>query len=163
MATASVVTKRMLKKQQDKELHWRDIRAVAAKQWQEWIKCGSVEVLTPEASRLVRQRIDRRRLLPSRFVYRDKNASQRSEGQWLPVKAKARLCVGGHLDPRLSEGMLRTDAPTVTRTSTLVFLFIAQRLDMTVVAADVEAAFMQGDPKHGDQELYMELPREGLA
>ena len=32
------------------------------------------------------------------------------------------------------------------QTGRLVFLFIAQRLDMTVVAADVEAAFMQGDP-----------------
>jgi hypothetical protein len=33
---------------------------------------------------------------------------------------------------------------------------------MEIRAADVEAAFMQGDRQHGDQELYMEQPLEGL-
>lgn len=101
-------------------------------------------------------------MLPSRYVYRDKNAPFRNESNPLPPKPKARLCVGGHLDPRLETGALRTDAPTVTRTSTLMFFAVAEMFGMDITAADVEAAFMQGDPQHGDQELYMWQPKEGL-
>eukprot|EP00969_Alexandrium_andersonii_P219227 9682266-Alexandrium_andersonii.AAC.1 len=32
-----------------------------------------------------------------------------------PVRAKARLCCGGHRDPDLMEGEMRTDAPTTPR------------------------------------------------
>ena len=100
-------------------------------------------------------------ILPSRFVYRDKNAPLRTDKHPLPVKAKARLCVGGHMDPRLAQGDLRTDAPTVTRNSTMLFFTICQRFDLEIYAADVEAAFMQGD-EQPDQQLYMAQPRDGL-
>ena len=167
---ASVITDRIKRKQQDKEIKWKDIsesdkpifREAAAKQWSEWQKYETVAVLSPEESDAVRKTVDPKRILPSRYVYRDKNAPLRSETNNLPVKAKARLCVGGHMDPRLSQGELRTDAPTVTRNSTMLFFTIVQRFGLDVVAADVEAAFMQGDPQHGDQELYMAQPREGL-
>ena len=56
-----MITDRMKRKMTDKEIRWRDIleqdrdlyRQSAARQWAEWLEYGSVEVLTPEASRRV--------------------------------------------------------------------------------------------------------------
>ena len=39
------------------------------------------------------------------------------------------------------------------------FSSLAEFYGLRLVAADVEAAFMQGDPQHGDQELYMSKPK----
>ncbi|CAK0887145.1 unnamed protein product [Prorocentrum cordatum] len=141
----SIVTERIKRKQADKEIHWRAIK-------------DSDRELFREA---IRGMIEPSLILPSRFVYRDKNAPLRTDKRPLPVKAKARLCVGGHMDPRLAQGDLRTDAPTVTRNSTMLFFTICQRFDLEIYAADVEAAFMQGDERP-DQQLYMAQPREGL-
>ncbi|CAK0847915.1 unnamed protein product [Prorocentrum cordatum] len=165
----SIVTERIKRKQADKEITWRAIkdsdrelfREAAAKQWSEWQKYGSCQVLSIEESEAIRGMIKPSLILPSRFVYRDKNAPLRTDKHPLPVKAKARLCVGGHMDPRLAQGDLRTDAPTVTRNSTMLFFTICQRFDLEIYAADVEAAFMQGD-EQPDQQLHMAQPREGL-
>ncbi|CAK0846224.1 unnamed protein product, partial [Prorocentrum cordatum] len=165
----SIVTERIKRKQADKEITWRAIkdsdrelfREAAAKQWSEWQKYGSCQVLSIEESEAIRGMIKPSLILPSRFVYRDKNAPLRTDKHPLPVKAKARLCVGGHMDPRLAQGDLRADAPTVTRNSTMLFFTICQRFDLEIYAADVEAAFMQGD-EQPDQQLYMAQPREGL-
>ena len=137
---SSIVTERIKRKQADKEIHWRDIkdsdrelyREASAKQWSEWQKYGSVQVLTIEESEAVRGMVKTNLILPSRFVYRDKNAPLRTDKHPLPVKAKARLCVGGHMDPRLAQGDLRTDAPTVTRNSTMLFFTICQRFDLAI-------------------------------
>ncbi|CAK0871378.1 unnamed protein product [Prorocentrum cordatum] len=165
----SIVAERIKRKQADKEIHWRAIkdsdrelyREAAAKQWSEWQKYGSCQVLTIEESEAVRGRAKANLILPSRFVYRDKNAPLRTDRHPLPVKAKARLCIGGHMGPRLAQGDLRTDAPTATRNSTILFFTVCQRFGLEIYAADVEAAFMQGD-EQPDQQLHMAQPREGL-
>ncbi|CAK0789088.1 unnamed protein product, partial [Prorocentrum cordatum] len=149
----SIATERTKGKQADEEIRWRAIkdsdrelyREAAAKQWSEWQKYGSFQVLTIEESEAVSGMVKANLILPSRFVHR----------------AKARLCVGGYMDPRLAQGDLRTDAPTVTRNSTMLFFTICQRLDLEIYAADVEVAFMQGD-EQPDQQLCMAQPREGL-
>eukprot|EP00959_Pyramimonas_sp_CCMP1952_P464282 9486320-Pyramimonas_sp.AAC.1 len=65
------------------------------------------------------------------------------------------------MGPRLVQGDLRTDAPEVTRTSTVLFFTVCQTFDLEVYAADVEVAFMQGD-EQPDQQLHMAQPPEGL-
>ncbi|CAK0810154.1 unnamed protein product [Prorocentrum cordatum] len=165
----SIATESIKRKQADREIHWRAIkdsdrelyREAAAKQWSEWQKYGSCQVLTIEESEAVRGRVKANLVLPSRFVYRDKKAPRRTDKHPLPVKAKARLCVGGNMDPRLAQGDLCTDAPTVARNSTMLFFTVCQRFDLEIYAADVEAAFMQGD-EQPDQQLYMAQPREGF-
>ncbi|CAK0817731.1 unnamed protein product, partial [Prorocentrum cordatum] len=112
-------------------------------------------------SEAVRGRVKANLILPSRFVYRDRNAPLRTDKRPLPFEAKARLCVGGHVEPRLAQGDLRTDAPTVTRNSAMLFFTVCQWFDLEIYAADVEAAFMQGD-EQPDQQLHMAQPREGL-
>ena len=161
---------RLRRKLQDKEIAWKDIpenqkdsyiKAIA-EHWEEWKKFGSVEVMSPEASAKAREMYDKSRFLPSRFVFRDKNASIRTEANPVPVKAKARLCAGGHRDPDLQTGALRTDAPTVTRTSSLLFFIMTARHGWEPICADIMSAFMQGEEQPREKELFMEQPAQGL-
>lgn len=63
------------------------------------------------------------RILPSRLVLRNKNAGLVGpDGQELPIKPKARLCLAGHLCPDSSSGELQLDPATIERVSTMVFL-----------------------------------------
>ncbi len=90
-------------------------------QWDEWLKFGAVRVLSREDSRRLRRTVRRNRILRSRFAYKDKNANVRAVKNPLPVRAKACLCIGGQNDPDAIAGILKTDAPTVLRTSIMVF------------------------------------------
>ena len=63
-------------------------------------------------------------ICPAIVFYADKRTPLRTDERPLPAKAKARLCAGGHLDPRLAMGDVRTDAPTVARNSTMLSVTI---------------------------------------
>ena len=52
-----------------------------------------------------------RRVLGSRFVYRNKHAGMVSNGLPLPVRATARLCVAGQHSPDALNGLVQVDAP----------------------------------------------------
>ena len=120
-----------------------------------------MKVHGPEEARKLRCKISKGRILRSRFVYRDKNTSIRTPQRFVPVKAKARLAVGGQNCPDCAAGKIRTDAPTVQRTSVLVMLQIASNLGWlkSVRCGDVAAAFLKGDKREGEP-LYFEPPRE---
>ena len=109
---------------------------------------GSVKVHGPEDARKLRCKF-KGRILRSRFVYRDKNASIRTPQRYVPVKAKARLTVGGQNCPDCAAGKIRTDAPTVQRTSVLVMLQIAANLGWlkSLRCGDVAAAFLKGEKR----------------
>ena len=102
-----VLSQKMVEKLKEKEIAYRDIpakdmplyRAAAALQWKEWLEFDSVDVLSLAASQAAKLEYDRSRFLPSRFVYRDKNAHVRPPDNPVPIRAKARLCCGGHRDP----------------------------------------------------------------
>ena len=104
--------------------------------------------------------MDHKRILFSCFAYRDKNAGTRNTQVDLPVKAQARLCIGGHEDPDLAMGEMRTDAPTVSRLSLLCFLQLCASLGWVPKTGDIEAAFLNGEEKI--RNLYMHQPKEGL-
>ena len=61
------------------------------KEWADWQKNQSVEIIPPAEARRIREMTDPQRIISLRFVYRDKNASVRTPQLDLPVKAKARL------------------------------------------------------------------------
>ena len=82
-------------------------------QWDEWLKFGSAQPLSPEETAEVRRTVDKSRILRSRYVHRDKNSSLRTPQRPLPVKAKARLVVAGQNCPDCASGKIRVDAPTV--------------------------------------------------
>lgn len=155
-------------KQSDKEIAWEKIPEeerqlyvdAEAKQWEEHIKYGAVRVHLPEDAEVLRRKVPKERIIKARFAYRDKHVAKRREDSTVPCKAKARLCVGGHMDPDLKTGQLNTEAPTAGKMSMFVALFLASQMNWKLAAGDVEAAFLNGvEAKRG---LYFEPPRRGL-
>ena len=130
-------------------------------QWDEWLKFGSAKPLSPEETAEVRRTVHKSRILRSRFVYRDKNASLRTPQKPLPVKAKARLVVAGQNCPDCASGKVRVDAPTIQRTSVLVFLQTVANLGWasSLRSGDVASAFLQGTRRDGVDPIYFEQPR----
>eukprot|EP00439_Symbiodinium_sp_Y106_P010950 s656_g1.t1 len=139
-------------------------REAEEKEWQSWLDYQSCEVLSLEQSQAIeKERPDR--VLPSRYVFRNKHAGLKdSTGKDLPVKAKARLCLQGHLCPDSRTGKLQVDSPTIERVSTMIFLHLVTSFGWTKnwFIGDISNAFLQGAPLQGTQVMYMRQPKQGL-
>ena len=86
----------------------------------------------------------------------------RSAANPLPLRCKARIIIPGHKDPELEVGV-RTDAPTVSRLSTFLFFQLRCSLNFIPMAADIQAAFLQGDDIQRETgDLYLKHPAEGF-
>ena len=97
-------------------------QAAIKKEWDSWLQYESCEVLSLEQSQKIENQ-EKDRILPSRFVLRNKNAGLvDAGGKELPPKPKARLCIAGHLCPDSLSGELQVDSPTIDRISTMFFL-----------------------------------------
>ena len=87
---------------------------------------GTLEVRScaTTLSNWVRENVASDRILNCRFAYWDKNYSKRKAAPTagIPCKPKARLCVGGHMDPDIGKVEMQCDAPTATRTSLMLTL-----------------------------------------
>ena len=112
------LTGEALEKSLDKELPWSFIpeeekemyREAERKQWQEHMDFGAVRPLSLQESREVEAKVDKSRIISSRFFYRDKNRSKRRLDTSIPCRPKARLCVGGQRDPDLGVIDMAVDA-----------------------------------------------------
>ena len=161
-------TAKTIEKQLEKEIPWNMIpkeqghlfAQAREKQWQEHQKYEAFRNLSMEESEQVRAIVHPSRILRSRYAYRDKNAGLRITDPSVPVRAKARLCCGGHLDPDLPLGTMRTDAPTVSKLGLMVFLNLAGVMRWNLHIGDIEAAFLNGE--EAPRNLFMEQPREGF-
>ena len=159
---------RSIIKQNDKEIKWPDIpddekplyNEAENKQWKEHLQYEAVRVHPPEEAELLRQKVPKERILKARFAYRDKNVAKRREDPSIPCKPKARLCVGGHMDPDLCTGHIKTEAPTASKTALHAVLFLAAQFGWRLAAGDVEAAFLNGVESR--RWLFFEPPRRGL-
>ena len=69
---------------------------------------------------------------------------------------KARLCVRG--DQERDNENIRTDSPTVHKTSTKLFYLIAAQNKWKIKTADAKAAFLQGSDL--DRDVYIKPPKE---
>ena len=165
-------SKNKLKKMMEKEIPFDKIpqeqrslyKAAEEKEWNSWLEYDSCEILSPEASEAVEQERPER-ILPSRYVFRNKNAGLRdANGNELPVKAKARLCIQGHLCPDSRSGQVQVDSPTIERVSTMVFLH--QVISLGWVGnwciGDISNAFLQGAPLKDKPDMFMRQPKQGL-
>ena len=167
------LSKNKLKRMMDKEIPYERIpqqertlyQEAEEKEWNSWKQYDSCEVLSEEESaRVLQESPDR--VLPSRYVYRNKNAGLIDEqGRPLPTRAKARLCLQGHLCPDAQTGQVQVDSPTVERVSTMLFLHLAVSYGWTQnwYIGDISNAFLQGAPLVGKQPMYMKPPKQGLA
>ena len=171
-ASSAMVAERGLTKAQqgklDKEIKWEEIPeeerhlyiAAEKKQWDDHLRCEAVRVLTDQETLHVRETFPKERILRSRFAYRDKHCAKRREDPSVPPKAKARLCVGGHRDPDLKTGELRTEAPTPSKGALSALMVLSSIYHWDVAAGDIECAFLQG--MENQRNLYMEQPVRGL-
>ena len=111
----------------DRELY----KAAEEKEWKSWLDYQSCEILSVEQSKRV-ERERPERILSSRYVFRNKNVGLKdSSGRDLPVKAKARLCLQGHLCPDSRTGKLEVDSPTIERVSIMIFLHLVTNFGWT--------------------------------
>eukprot|EP00435_Cladocopium_sp_Y103_P057834 s201_g20.t1 len=125
--------------------------AADVKEWSEWIKNGVIERVSPsEAARIPKASIFR---APLRMLRVNKQANQ-----LLPLVAKSRLIVPGHLDPQLGE--FRTDSPTCPQASVRAAKSVAASRGWGGTIFDVTTAFLSG--KHLQRQVYIRAPREGL-
>ena len=172
VSQGKVMGKNKLKRMMDKEIPYEKIpieeRPLYAeaqeKEWSSWKQYDSCEVLSEEESARVLRECPKR-VLPSRYVYRNKNAGLLDEsGKPLPVRAKARLCLQGHLCPDSQSGQVQVDSPTVERVSTMLFLHMCISYGWTGnwFIGDISNAFLQGAPLQGRQAMYMRPPKQGL-
>ncbi|CAE7724502.1 GIP [Symbiodinium sp. CCMP2592] len=163
-------TARGREKQLEKELPWNLIpqeqheafKGAEQKQYMEHIEHEALEPLSVEESlRIMDEKRDR--VLQSRFAYRDKSYAKRRKDPDVPWRHKARLVIGGHMDPDIAHG-LQTTAPTVSRQSVMLLMqILASRLadGWKAYAGDITAAFLNGGPL--ERELYLKQPRTGLG
>ena len=160
-----------LKKMLDKEVpyekispdDWPAYEAAIQKEWNSWVEYDSCQILTLEESSKV-EREQPKRILPSRFVLRNKHAGLVDPaGKALPLKAKARLCLAGHMCPDSLSGELQVDSPTVERITTMMFLnnVICNDWVQDWYIGDISNAFLQGAPIQG-KDMFMRQPKQGL-
>ena len=165
-------SKTKLKRMLEKEIPYNDIppqdkhlyEEAEQKEWKSWLDYDSCEILSPEDSKRIEDTLPDR-ILPSRYVFRNKNAGLLDDrGNPLPVKAKARLCLQGHLCPDSRTGQVQVDSPTVERVSTMVFLRLVTSLGWTKdwYIGDISNTFLQGAPLTGKPDMYMRQPKQGL-
>ena len=122
-----------------------------AREWEQWVDNGVVRrVPKEEEHRIPRHKVFKS---PLRMV-----RVNRTGGTLLPLVAKSRLVVPGHLDPGL--GMFRTDAPTTSLTATRLVKAVGAGRGWHAWSFDVTTAFLSGD--HTEREIFVKAPPEGL-
>ena len=134
------------------------------KEWDSWLEYDSCEILSLEQSAMV-EKEHASRILPSRFVLRNKHAGLVDAGGTpLPLKAKARLCIAGHLCPDSLSSDVQVDSPTVERISTMFFLnqVICSDWVDNWFTGSISNAFLQGAPIQGQKDMYMRQPKQWL-
>ena len=165
-------SKNKLKRMMEKEVPYDAIpqsqhglyQEAEEKEWKSWLDYDSCEILSPEESKKIEETRPER-ILPSRYVFRNKNAGLKDpQGNDLPVRAKARLCIQGHLCPDSRNGQVQVDSPTIERVSTMIFLHLVTSLKWTSnwYIGDISNAFLQGAPLTGKPDMFMRQPKQGL-
>ncbi|CAE6922017.1 RE2 [Symbiodinium sp. CCMP2592] len=163
-------TARGREKQLERELPWHcippekhaDFRRAEDKQWSEHLEHGAMKPVDVETSKKILAEKPER-VLPSRFAYRDKHWAKRKTNPDLDWKCKARLVIGGHVDPDITSG-LTTSAPTVSRQGVLLLCQILasrRQRGWSASAGDITCAFLNGNELK--RELYIRQPRGGLG
>ena len=167
---------RQERKAMDREIPWREILRRSdeeiqsfieanKKEYASWLSWGSIRPLSDsEIQRVKQDPTLRRRIIPARNAYRDKNRGVP------PLKAKCRTVVLGCMDPDMQT--LDRTSPTPSRLAEAVVCQIAasgfnKKVQMTGMkwglwSGDVATAFLQGEPEQRPMPLYMRAPRDGI-
>ncbi|OLP99064.1 Copia protein [Symbiodinium microadriaticum] len=162
----------------DREIPWRKLMSdypsdiislyvqANKKEYDSWMSWNSIRALSPaEATKVKNHPVLRKRIMPSRNAYRDKN-----RGAGPSVKAKCRTVIQGCHDPDL--GLLDRSSPTPTRLAEYVIYeiacagynrrFLKNKKAWKLWAGDVSTAFLQGQPQARDMPIFMKPPRDDI-
>ena len=169
---------RQEKKAINRELPWRKLMSdfpsdvislyvqANRKEYDSWLSWGSVvPVPDKQVEEILSNVLLRKRVMPSRNAYRDKN-----RGAGPDIRAKCRTVIQGCHDPDL--GLLDRSSPTPTRVAEYLIYEIAasgynRRCQLNKKAwklwsGDVSTAFLQGEPEPRAMPIYMRPPRDGI-
>ena len=168
---------RQERKAMDREIPWRTILEsppetvelyveANRKEFASWLSWGCIAPLKADKIKEIKTTPSlRRRIIPSRNAYRDKN-----RGAGPTVRAKCRTVVVGCQDPDLAT--LSRSSPTPSKTAEMILLQIAvsgmnQLVELNnkkwkLWSGDVSTAFLQGTPEPRSQPLFMRAPRDGI-
>ena len=115
------------------EPEWEKFRVSDTREWEQWIDNAVMRPVPPKEEKTIpRHKIFRS---PLRMVRTNK-----SGGLLLPLIAKSRLVVPGHLDPNL--GTFRTDAPTTSLMATRLAKGVAAGRGWNAWSFDITTAFL---------------------
>ena len=129
----------------------RAFDASDTQEWKQWLDNGVVRKLTSaEAAKVPRWEIFKS---PLRWVRTNKTGNL-----LLPLVAKSRLVIPGHLDPQL--GSFRADSPTVSLQGVRLTKAVAQRNGWTTDSFDVTTAFLSGEKT--SRRIHVRSPDGGL-
>ena len=122
-----------------------------AQEWRQWVENKVVRRLSPaEAAKVPRWEIFRS---PLRWVRVNKTGNL-----LLPMIAKSRLVIPGHLDPQL--GSFRSDSPTVSLQGVRLAKTLAQHRKWQCESFDVTTAFLSGEAT--TRKIHVKAPEGGL-
>ena len=166
-----ILTAKIKKKMLDKEIPYHEIpvqdrklyEKAEEKEWKDWLDNKSVRIVKGKEVADVYKYTDPSRIINTRFVYRDKNASIRTPQTWLPIKAKARICAQGFSEPLAKAGLVKLDSPTVQRVGIMVFLQLVANFEWfdTWRKGDISSAFLQGTERGESKgKLYLRPPKD---
>ena len=110
----------LVKKAVNKEVKWKNLASgrrrdayleAMSKEWKAWNDYGSVQILTPQQWKVIKDKYPDLKTVPTRWVPVDKNESKRGNSSYeeVPELAKARLAVVGCFDKGPNIGK---DSPT---------------------------------------------------
>lgn len=147
------------------EVHLKDLTpkeltqldAGKLKEWGKLLKTGSIKVHTGKDADAIRSEHPPERFLESRFV-KTRRDDPENPGE---TELKCRWCIKGFLDPDLFD--LQRQSPTLSMEGLAVCLQIIASCKWRLVIADVEGAFLQGEPLARAQgRLFVKIPKEGI-
>ena len=117
-----------------------------AKEWTSWLDKGAVEIVKNKTG------IPRTHILKARWVLTWKNVGTEKQ-------AKARLCVLGYTDPKLTT--LETSSPTLTADGEALILQWVVNRGVNLESGDLKTAFLSGDVdegRAGEDAIYVDVP-----
>lgn len=133
------------------ELERKAFDASDKNEWKQWLQNQVVQRVPPaEAARIPKWEIFRS---PLRWVRTNKSGNL-----MLPLVAKSRLVIPGHLDPQL--GSFRSDSPTVALQSVRIAKALAQHRGWECDSFDVTTAFLSGEKT--SRNIHVRAPEGGL-
>ena len=133
------------------ELERKAFDASDKNEWKQWLQNQVVQRVPPaEAVKIPKWEIFKS---PLRWVRTNKSGNL-----MLPLVAKSRLVIPGHLDPQL--GSFRSDSPTVALQSVRIAKALAQHRGWACDSFDVTTAFLSGEKT--SRNIHVRAPEGGL-